>query len=195
MVTTTHDPATASRRAPAAEDLIDLDRYPITRISSPAGKELLAEGRAKLSRNGVCLLPQFITPAAVARMAAEVDDVVEQAYYCADTHNPYLERDDARFPIDHPRRRHQHPNLGAVACDLIPAAATLRRLYEWDPLMDFGAAVLGQGRLYRMADPLAALTINVMGDGECHGWHFDGAEYTTTLMLQTPESGGQGRTG
>ena len=66
----------------------------------------------------------------------------------------------------------------------------LHRLYTWDPLLSFIADVLNKKHYYRMADPLAAVTVNVMHQGQNHGWHFDEAEVTTTLMLQAPEEGG-----
>ena len=59
-----------------------------------------------------------------------------------------------------------------------------------DPLKDFVGAVLGKERLHRFADPLGACSVNVFVDGGEHGWHFDESEFTVTLMLQPPESGG-----
>jgi hypothetical protein len=50
--------------------------------------------------------------------------------------------------------------------------------------------VLGKDQFYRFADPLGACSINVFVDGGKHGWHFDESEFTVTLMLQAPESGG-----
>ena len=48
-----------------------------------------------------------------------------------------------------------------------------------------------------MDDPLARLNIIGYGHGEALNWHFDRSEFTTTLLLQSPERGGvfQYRTG
>jgi len=35
------------------------------------------------------------------------------------------------------------------------------------------------------------LSINVFRNGDRHAWHFDESEFSTTLMLQAPESGGE----
>jgi hypothetical protein len=77
-----------------------------------------------------------------------------------------------------------------VAYDRLPVASTLRRLYEWDPLLEFVGAIMGLPRLFRFGDPLGAVYVNVYRDGDRDGWHFDETEYSTILMLQSPESGG-----
>jgi len=45
--------------------------------------------------------------------------------------------------------------------------------------------------LYPMDDPLACLNVMAYRDGEALGWHFDRSEFTTTLLLQAPEQGGE----
>jgi hypothetical protein len=37
-----------------------------------------------------------------------------------------------------------------------------------------------------MADPLARLNAMAYGEGQGLNWHFDRAEFTTTLLLQAP---------
>ena len=86
--------------------------------------------------------------------------------------------------------RHERTFVGSVPHDRIGDDSSLGRLYRWDPLKDFVGAVLGKPRLHRFADPLGACSINVFVDGGEHGWHFDESEFTVTLMLQAPESGG-----
>ena len=48
----------------------------------------------------------------------------------------------------------------------------LRALFEYNGLVDFVGAVLGQ-RLYRLADPLGACSVNIFRPGWHHAWHFD----------------------
>ena len=108
-----------------------------------------------------------------------------------------------RYPIDEPdsdgcvelvgqcRDRFAEDGLCmSIPYDRIGDDSSLRRLYLWDPLKDFVGAVLGKPRLHRFADPLGACSVNVFVDGGEHGWHFDESEFTVTLMLQAPESGG-----
>jgi predicted 2-oxoglutarate/Fe(II)-dependent dioxygenase YbiX len=44
--------------------------------------------------------------------------------------------------------------------------------------------------LFPMRDPLARLNVMAYRDGEALNWHFDRSEFTTTLLLQAPEEGG-----
>src|SRR5260370_30151662 len=102
----------------------------------------------------------------------------------------YLAPPDESFPAGHPRRRLQTSSVGAVAYDLIPRRALIRQLYEWDGLLDFLAAALGEDRLYRYADPLGALNIAAMGAGEHLLWHFDQTDFVVSILLQDCERGG-----
>ncbi len=174
----------------SALDLIDAKTYPIHRPGSAAYSALVARCRDSLASQSACLLPGFITEAARVRMVGEVDRAAPDAFPCRKPHNVYLEAHDDAFPSDHPRRRPQATELDSVAFDQIRPSDGLHRLYSWDPLLSFVADVLGKKHYYRMADPLAALTVNVMREGQNHGWHFDESEATTTLMLQAPEAGG-----
>ena len=56
--------------------------------------------------------------------------------------------DDSAGP-DHPRALMQHSAKKAIAYDLIPSGAPMRRLYESDDMTAFIAAVLGKPVLYR----------------------------------------------
>ena len=174
----------------SALGLIDAKTYPIHRPGSAAYSALVARCRDDLAAESACLLPGFITEEARMGMVAEVDRAAPGAYPCRDAHNVYLEEHDDSFPPDHPRRRPQATELDSVAFDQIRPSDGLHRLYAWDPLLSFVATGLDKEHYYRMADPLAALTVNVMREGQNHGWHFDEAEATTTLMVQAPEAGG-----
>ena len=66
----------------------------------------------------------------------------------------------------------------------------MRQLFEWDPLMEFIAAALKKDRLYRYADPMGALNLAVMGDGERLHWHFDQTDFVTSIALRPSEAGG-----
>ena len=173
-----------------ALDLINNEQYPLHRPESVEYSALVKRCRDDLAKQSACLLHGFTTEEATARMVTEADRIAHDAYSCRDTHNVYMEENDDRYPADHPRRRPQTTILDSIAFDQIRPADGLHRLYTWDPLLSFIADVLNKKHYYRMADPLAAVTVNVMHQGQNHGWHFDEAEVTTTLMLQAPEEGG-----
>ncbi len=170
--------------------LINRAVYPIENLEAPAGCALLAQFRSRLEQSGALVLPDFLTPAATALLAAEargLDWAVHE--YHAD-HTVYFEPSDETLPEGHPRRHRVRTDKGSVPYDLIPRSALLRRLYEWDTLLAFIAATLGEAQLYRHGDPMAALNVNAHGEGQQLGWHFDRSDFAVTLSLQQSESGG-----
>ncbi len=175
---------------PRPEDLIDLARYPLDAPESAAYRVLLRAGRARLAKEGALTLPGFVTSGAVAALVREAEALLPQAYYCTRDHNPYLIADDPALPPAHPRNRAQVSDKGCIADDRIAADSALCALYDWPPLRAFIAAVLGVETLYPYADPLGSLNINVFAPGQQLGWHFDNADFVTTLMLRPAEAGG-----
>ncbi len=172
-------------------DLLDLERYPIVDRSSARYHELIATARAQLAELGACELRGFLKAEALAAMVDEAETLAPRAYHSRVEGNPYLEPVDPTLPDDHPKRLVEMTVLGAVAYDQFPAQSLLRRLYEWDPLMEFLADAIGEKRLYRYADPMGALNIAVMKDGDYLRWHFDQTDFVTSLTLQAAESGGE----
>ncbi|HEY5701432.1 MAG TPA: hypothetical protein VIT83_05035 [Gammaproteobacteria bacterium] len=170
--------------------LINLSKYPLSRLGSPEGARLIAECHERLSTSGVCVLKEFILPAALDSMVAEARDAEPDAYFGRSSHNAYLQPSDKTLPAEHPRNFHLESSAGSIACDRLGADSTLRGFYAWDPLVSFMGAVFGNQRIYRSADPLGAVSIDVFREGHRHAWHFDELEYTTSLMLQASEEGG-----
>lgn len=171
-------------------DIVDLERFP---IHEPHGKgrALVEECRRQLAASGACNLDGFLRREAIAAMVEEAKALEPLAH-----RNPngagtaYLEPPDETVAEDHPKRRLQSNSVGAIAYDLVPATSPLRRLYESPVLMDFLTAALDKGPLYRYADPLGALNIAVMGDGDRLMWHFDQTDFVVSILLQDCETGG-----
>ena len=122
-------------------------------------------------------------------MIAAADRLAGQAWASDQSHTVYFESPDDSAGADHPRALLQHSAKKAVAYDLIPDAAPIRRLYESADLTAFVAAVLGKQVLYRSADPLDALEIAIFGAGDELGWHFDNSEFSVTVMYSGVRGG------
>ena len=54
-------------------DIVDIDRYPVSDIGTPAARAFVREGRRRLAADGVFALPGFIRPAALSAMQEEAD--------------------------------------------------------------------------------------------------------------------------
>lgn len=172
-------------------DAVDVLRYPIGDLTTAAARALIAEQRALLSATGVCIMPGFVSDAGVKELVAESDALRALGHLSDVTGTPYLELPDDSFPADHPRRAVVHTRLRAVAYDLFPGDSLLRQLYQDDGLMAFIGAVLGRQPLYRYADPMGALNLAVMEDGDELGWHFDQTDFVVSLAIQPSLAGGE----
>ena len=57
-------------------------------------------------------------------------------------------------------------------------------------MIAFISAVLQRAPLYRYADPLGALNLAVMGDGDELQWHYDQTDFVVSLALRDADVGG-----
>ena len=173
-----------------ASAMIDLSQYPVSDLTLAENRAFADRCRLEYQQTGLCMLPGFIKPAALDVLAGEASTFSDKAYFCKSTHNAYLDDGDASVDKSDTSNRQEQTFVGSVAYDHIPEGSALKQLYQWDPLKDFIGYVLGKSPFYRFADPFGACSINVFVEGGEHGWHFDESEYTVTLMLQAPETGG-----
>jgi hypothetical protein len=74
-----------------------------------------------------------------------------------------------------------------VAHDLIPAEFLIHRVYRGAAFRRFVAACFGLAEVHQLADPFAALCLNVIPPGRAHPWHFDTNEFTVSMLTQLPD--------
>jgi hypothetical protein len=159
-------------------DLVDLDW------------SFVDEGREQMRLAGACEIPNFVRPEALPSFIADARRLAPLAFRSGGLGTVYLGFPDESFPLDHPQQWLGNYAVGAVAYDLFPADSPIRRLYEWDELRSFVAAILGLEKIYPYADPLGALNLAVMGEGDELQWHFDQTDFVVSLALQDADTGG-----
>jgi len=170
--------------------ILDLDRYPIDRPDSSAARILVAQCRADLDANGMFNLEGLVRTDVIERCAAELRPLLDrQSYTHKRSHNVYFLRNVAGLAPDHPALRQVETVNHTLCADQIEDTIA-SRIYRWAPLVDFIAAVMEKPRLYLMDDPLASVNVIAYRAGEALNWHFDRSHFTTTLLIQAPESGG-----
>ncbi|MDE0347217.1 MAG: 2OG-Fe(II) oxygenase [Boseongicola sp.] len=172
------------------QHLLDLETYPIDRPDSDECKALLRRCRADLAAHGMCNLEGFLKPE-IAQAAADdlKPTMASDGFTHSRTHNIYFKKDLPDLAPDHPAlTRFQTVNHTLCADQLRTNPVT--EIYAWPPLMDFLAKTTGKRALYAMDDPLARINVMAYYEGETLNWHFDRSEFTTTLLLQAPEAGG-----
>lgn len=171
-------------------ELLDLNRFPVNELETGRGQALVDRCRSDLKTAGMFILDTLIRPEALHRSVAEVEPVLERAAFThAREHNVYFDDEVKGVDAGHPALRRFRTVNHTICADQIPESL-VAQLYEWQPLIDFLAAAMGKPRLFAMADPLARINVMAYHEGEALNWHFDQAEFTTTVLLQAPRAGG-----
>jgi len=171
--------------------IVDLDRFPIHRIDSPERTELVAHTREQMDDVGCCRISDFIRPDAVESMRAEAVSLHDQTHWSEQDHNPYASPDDPSFPEGHPRRFFQQRRSGFINSDLLPSQSLLHQLYDQSVMTHFLWECLGVERpIYKWADPLGCDPYGVMEPGHYFPWHYDGNEFTVSILVQKADKGG-----
>ena len=179
---------------PAA--LVDLDRYPVLDPDG-AGAAMVAAPRRRARATPACRScpgSSAPTPLPGARRASATR--WPAAPSCRTSRaRPYLELPDAdAWPAGHPRVTWARSAVHTVAYDRFsPTRSGLRALFEWDALLDVVSRILGRAPLHRYADPLGAMNLAVMHEGDTLGWHFDQTDFVVSLALQAERRRGRVR--
>ena len=172
-------------------EVIDLQRYPLDQLDSVDGQALVKRCRDDLDRGGMFNLAGLMRPEAIEKAVSEAKLLFESdAFTHSRQHNIYFLPEILGLPADHPAQQKFETINHTICADQIPGSVLLR-LYEWPPFAAFLAAVMGKPALYGMDDPLARLNVMGYDQGEALNWHFDRSEFTTTLLLQSPDRGGE----
>jgi hypothetical protein len=173
-----------------AEHLIDLERYPVLDLSSTDAQAMLADARAQRHRVGYAELPGFVRADRLDALLADAVALEPLAHRSGGIGTVYLDVPDATAPVGHPRRWLGPYGVGAVAYDQFPSSSPLRRLYEWQPMRDLVAAILELDEIHPYADPLGALNLAVMAEGDALQWHFDMTDFVVSLAVRDAQEGG-----
>ncbi|MEY2421839.1 MAG: hypothetical protein QOI95_1906 [Acidimicrobiaceae bacterium] len=161
-------------------DLVDLE-------GARAGIE---QYQRELRERGVSVLPGFVRAESIDAMVVECDTLAAEAYHQDVQGTPYLELPADGWPEGHPRVTWGRSSVHTIGYDQFPADSLVRALYESDELLELLARILEREPLYRYADPIGALNLAVMIEGDVLDWHFDQTDFVVSLAIQSSERGG-----
>jgi len=170
--------------------IVDVERYPLDHLESPAGRALVDRCRAELAQVGACELRGFLRPEAVSRAVKEALELKPLAHRSVVTHTIDLRPAEAASDDEDPLIAGYRTAKASLAYDQVPTGSVLRVVYESDLVTRFIGSALEVDPIYRMADELGAMNIMYHDPGDELTWHFDNAEFAVTLMLQPADGGG-----
>jgi hypothetical protein len=171
--------------------ILDLERYPIVHLRSIEAQRLIARCKAELATEGLFNLEEFVRPKTIERCAAELRPLMaHNSFTHRRRHNVYFLNEVAGLAPDHPALQSVETVNHTLCADQI-AGTIISQIYEWTPLAEFLAVVMERPALFLMDDPLARVNVIGYHAGETLNWHFDRSQFTTTLLIQAPEAGGE----
>ena len=172
------------------KEIINLETYPINNTGSIKYRELINYTRKQLNEDGCCVLSNFIKPDSIQRMKDEVDKKLSKIYFTNDKHNPYFTKDDKMLPKNHPKRIFSVRQSGYLNSDNLEKDSDLNKFYDLEEMLKFVSDSLEVFPLYKWADPLGKNPYSVMHTNHYFPWHFDGNEFTLSILVQKAEKGG-----
>jgi hypothetical protein len=171
-------------------DILDLERYPLDKPGSAPWLTLVEKCESDLAQEGMFNLVGFVKREALSKAVDELKPVIDTlAFVHKRSHNIYFKKEIPGLAANHPALTMTETINHTVCYDQIPNSIPAW-IYEWSPFIVFLAAVMKKDALFPMRDSLARLNVMAYRDGEQLNWHFDRSEFTTTLLLQAPEQGG-----
>jgi 2OG-Fe(II) oxygenase superfamily len=172
-------------------DILDLDRYPLDKPGSTTWFTLVEKCQTDIARDGMFNLEGLVLRDALEKAVAEIHPVMDTlSFVHKRRHNIYFRKDIPELNEDHPALVSVDTINHTVCADQI-SQSTIMWIYEWAPFIMFLAACIRKDALYPMRDALARVNVMAYREGETLNWHFDRSEFTTTLLLQAPEKGGE----
>ncbi len=176
---------------------LNLDTFPIDQPESAAYIALVDRCRIDLEKHGMFNLDGFLKPEIAKQVAEELTPLsLNSSFTHKRAHNIYFLKKIPGLDNNHPALR-QFETVNHTLCGDQIEDSPVMDIYRYQPLINFLADVMGKPNLHAMDDAMACANVMTYRDGEALNWHFDRSEFTTTMLLQKPESGGvfQYRTG
>ncbi len=173
------------------KNLLDLDTYPIDQPDSVGYRDLVSRCQEELDSDGMFNLSGFLKADACAAAVSQINPVMQdQSFEHRRWHNIYFQKTVPGLDSSHPALKQVETVNHTICADQMTESIVMQ-VYEFAPLLRFIAEVMEKPQLYLMDDPLARANVMAYRRGEALNWHFDRSEFTTTLLLQAAEAGGE----
>ena len=175
---------------PDLDYFVDLETYPIDRLGSEAGQDLLNRAHRMMKEDTLVEFPKFLRSRAVGALTEELTALDSSAHRIDYMSTPYGWMDNSGFAPDHPRSALFRRNCGTITTELLSENSLSQRLFQVDELTEFVRRMLGYETLYRSACPVLSIQVNTMLGGDQFGWHFDTNDGVVSFMIQNADTGG-----
>ena len=141
-------------------------------------------------KTDILVLRDFVSASSLKELQEEATELKKNGFRTESVYNVYVKPEDKSLPPDSPRNKKQRSIKGIVADDQIPEKSILRRIYEADLFRGFICKVERLAAIFPYSDNLSSINYNYYNEDESLEWHFDNADFAITLLVKTPEKGG-----
>lgn len=173
------------------EKLLNLEKYPLHTPLSEAYLELVRRCQTDLDTHGMFNLDGFVLEECLENAIGDLaPKMTSESFKHERSHNIYFKKQVEGLSKGHPALKEVKTSNRTLCADQL-IGNPVQQIYEWQPLADFIAQVMDKPSLYTMKDALARVNVMAYQEGETLNWHFDRSEFSTTLLLQAPEGGGE----
>ena len=169
---------------------VNLEDYPIDRLDSEAGQDLLNRAHRMMKEDTLVEFPNFLRFRGVGALTEELTALESSAHRIDYMSTPYGWMDNSGFAPDHPRSALFRRNCGTITTELLSENSLSQRLFRVDALTEFVRRMLGYETLYRSACPVLSIQVNTMHESDKFGWHFDTNDGVVSFMIQNADTGG-----
>ena len=149
--------------------ILDLDRYPIDRLDSDAGQDLINRAHRMMKEDTLVEFPKFLRSRAVGALTEELTALESNAHQIDYMGTPYGWMDNSEFSPNHPRSALFRRNCGTITTELFSEGSLSNRLFHVDELTEF---------------------VRQMDEGDRFDWHFDTNDGVVSFMIQNADTGG-----
>ena len=127
-------------------DILDLERYPLDRPSTPEWQALVDRYRAELAADGMFSLEGLMKPEVAQGAADALKGKFEtESFHHKRWHNIYFKDAVDGLAPDHPALQKVETSNFTLCADQLPDSPVLR-LYDWPPFAEFLAATMDKLR-------------------------------------------------
>ncbi|CAF2530605.1 unnamed protein product [Rotaria sp. Silwood2] len=174
--------------------LINCKTYPLHDRESNAYSKLILNSRKEFLSTGCLYLPHFLTTETRSNVLNEINSILTNSSRIL--YNSYVEHTDNLYSTSNSEtsiNEHESSSKTIIAFDQIPNESLLRKIYSWNPLINFITDIIQiYPHLYPSCDELGALYINIYNQSNKLSWHTDHSHFFISLLLQQSSNPNEG---
>ena len=168
------------------DNIVNLKKHPI--INS---EKYLYQCKNAIKSNSILKLDNFLTKNAINSLQKEAKLLHKKAFYCNQNHTILLNKKNKNISENDPCNILVKSDKGCVPHDIIPKISILNNLYKSNYFINFITKILNVKKIFPYKDSLSSINYNYYEKDQQLGWHFDNATFAITLMIFSPDLGGE----